>query len=85
MLLIGSKTNVLAYDVELNADMFDKEISDGVNCLKFGKMRGILDPLVVAGGDCSITGLNLEADDKFWTVTGDNVQAIEFVNWSNES
>ena len=85
MLFIGSKTNLLAYDVENNADIFDKEVADGVNCIQFGKMRGILDPLVIAGGDCSITGFNYEAEEKFWTVAGDNVQALEFVNWSSDS
>lgn len=46
-------------DVDNNSDIFDKEVADGVNCLKFGKMRGILEPLVISGGDCSITGFNL--------------------------
>lgn len=33
MLFIGSKTNLLAYDVENNSDIFDKEVADGVNCI----------------------------------------------------
>ena len=60
-------------DIENNTDVFDHEVSDGLNCLAFGHMMGIKCPLIVAGGDCSITGFDLEAEEQFWTVTGDNV------------
>ena len=33
ILFIGSKTNLLAYDVEYNSDLFDFELQDGLNCL----------------------------------------------------
>jgi len=48
-------------------------VADGVNCIFFGRVRGIIEPLVLVGGDCSITGFNLQGEEKFWTVTGDNV------------
>ena len=75
---------LFAIDVENNSDIFDHEVSDGLNCLAFGTMKGINCPLVVAGGDCSITGFDLEAEEMFWTVTGDNARSMEFMNWSNE-
>lgn len=31
ILLIGSKTNLLAYDINENSDVFDKEVQDGIN------------------------------------------------------
>ena len=82
-LFIGSQTNLLVYDVDQNADIFDYEIPDGLNCLCFGKMRGIPDPLIVAGGDCSLTGFDMNAEEKFWTVTGDNARAMQFMPWTN--
>ena len=82
-LFIGSQTNLLVYDIETNADIFDYEVADGLNCLAFGKMRGIKEPLVVAGGDCSITGFDMHAEEKFWTVTGDNARAMKFMPWTN--
>lgn len=46
--------------MENNRDIFDKEVSDGVNCLSFGKFADpIGQPLIVAGGNCSITGFDL--------------------------
>ena len=83
LLFIGSQTNLLVYDVEQNSDVFDYEIADGLNCLCFGRMRGIKEPLVVAGGDCSITGFDMSAEEKFWTVTGDNCRTMKFLPWTN--
>lgn len=50
--------------------------------MTFGKMRGIKEPLIVAGGDCSITGFDLHAEEKFWTVTGDNARTMKFMPWT---
>lgn len=52
--------------------------------MAFGKITDIDEPLVMAGGNCSITGLDLEAEDKFWTVTGDNCGAIAFADWDSD-
>ena len=46
-------------------------------------MRGIKEPLVVAGGDCSITGFDMSAEERFWTVTGDNARAMKFLPWTS--
>ncbi len=49
-------------------------MADGVNCLSFGTFPTIGGvPLVVVGGNCSITGFDINSDERFWTVTGDNV------------
>lgn len=83
LLFIGSETNLLAYDLEYNSDVFDHEVPDGLSCLKFGEIQGVKGPVIIVGGDCSITGLDQEANDKFWTVTGDVVTSMELLNWSN--
>jgi Bardet-Biedl syndrome 2 protein len=72
LLFIGSRTNLLAYDVNNNADLFDYEVADGLNCIKCCTIEGIEERLVLAGGNCSITGLDRDAEERFWTVTGDN-------------
>ena len=38
LLFIGSETNVLAYDLEYNSDVFDHEVPDGLSCLKFDEI-----------------------------------------------
>ena len=84
MLFIGTRTNLLAYDVENNKDIFDKEVSDGVNCLAFGTFSTVGEALIVSGGNCSITGFDIAADERFWTVTGDNASSIQFMDWDED-
>jgi Bardet-Biedl syndrome 2 protein len=78
ILLVGTHTNLLAYAVEANSDIFYKEVPDGVNALAFGNIPPTLAPLAVVGGNCSIQGFDAEGNELFWTVTGDNVSALAF-------
>lgn len=85
-LLIGTPTNLLAYDVERNADVFHKDVPDGVNALVVGQL-GIGEeenlPLAIVGGNCSIQGFDYEGNDPFWTVTGDNVSSLDLIDYHN--
>jgi Bardet-Biedl syndrome 2 protein len=40
--------------------------------------------LVVVGGNCSITGLDKNSEERYWTVTGDNAQSMAFVDWDED-
>lgn len=41
LLFVGSRTNLLAYDVEENTDVFDIEVPDGVLTLEFNPVSSI--------------------------------------------
>ena len=84
ILFVGSRTNLIAYDVNNNADLFDHEMADGLNCLSFGQIEGVDDKLIMAGGNCSITGLDSQAEERFWTVTSDNAQTLTFIDWDED-
>jgi len=84
ILFVGSRTNLIAYDVNNNADLFDHEMADGLNCLSFGSIEGVDEKLIMAGGNCSITGLDATAEERFWTVTGDNAQTLTFIDWDED-
>lgn len=79
-------------DVENNRDLFDKEVTDGINCLAFGCFPPDVSldpeakpcPIVVAGGNCSLNGYDAVGDEQFWTVTGDNVAALTFLDWDGD-
>ena len=75
-LMVGTQTNLLAYNVDSNSDLFYKEVQDGINTMAFGKVGAIDVPLTVVGGNCSIQGFDAEGAELFWTVTGDNVTAL---------
>lgn len=79
VLFVGTQSNLLAYDVERNADVFFCDVQDGVNCLCVGSLGSSSKKMVVAGGNCSILGFDGSGSECFWTVTGDNVSALAFV------
>ena len=80
ILLVGTQTNLLAYDVEQNKDVFYREVPDGINSMTFGKVGSIEDQLAIVGGNCSIQGFDADGNELFWTVTGDNVTAMALID-----
>ncbi|KAL1131419.1 hypothetical protein AAG570_011036 [Ranatra chinensis] len=80
VLLIGTQTTLLAYDVENNTDLFYKEVPDGVNAIVVGRLGQWECPLAVVGGNCSLQGFDWRGDDPFWTVTGDRVRSLALLD-----
>eukprot|EP00927_Polykrikos_kofoidii_P040248 TRINITY_DN34443_c0_g1_i1.p1 TRINITY_DN34443_c0_g1~~TRINITY_DN34443_c0_g1_i1.p1 ORF type:complete len:727 (+),score=158.55 TRINITY_DN34443_c0_g1_i1:257-2437(+) len=84
VLMIGTQTSLNVYDVEENADLFFKEVHDGVNVIAFGVLPNFDSPACVVGGNCSIQAFDHEGHDFFWTVTGDNVSALSFCDVNDD-
>ncbi|CAH1786241.1 unnamed protein product [Owenia fusiformis] len=84
LLAVGTQTNVLAYDVNKNSDVFYKDTPDGANSIVLGTLGSIDSPLAIVGGNCSIMGYDIEGEDKFWTVTGDNVCSLALVDFNGD-
>ncbi|KAG2486168.1 hypothetical protein HYH03_015132 [Edaphochlamys debaryana] len=78
VLLVGTSANLQAYDVELNRDLFYKDVQDGVNAALVGPYASFDQQLAIVGGNCSIQGYSADGSEVFWTVTGDNVAALAF-------
>ncbi|KAM9753890.1 BBSome complex member BBS2 isoform 1-T2 [Menidia menidia] len=83
-LLVGSQTNLLAYDVHDNADLFYREVTDGANAIVLGKLGDISSPLAIIGGNCALQGFDYEGNDHFWTVTGDNVRSLVLCDFTGD-
>ncbi|XP_059059038.1 Bardet-Biedl syndrome 2 protein homolog [Achroia grisella] len=73
MLLIGSPTQILAYDVNENTDLFFKEAPDGVNVIITGNFAKYNETLVIVGGNSSVQGLDGQGNELFWNVVGGKV------------
>jgi Bardet-Biedl syndrome 2 protein len=84
LLFIGTDTDLMAYDVMRNADLFYCETPDGCNTLVIGQESANSQPLIVTGGNCSILGFDLEGNEKLWTVTSDNVSCLCFADIDND-
>merc|ERR1719424_123199 len=76
--MVGTQTSLMVYDVEENADLFFKEVHDGVNVIAFGYLAAADVQACVVGGNCSILAFDHEGNELYWTVTGDNVSALSF-------
>ena len=46
--------------------------------MRIGKKPVSEDPVLFVGGNCSLQGFDVQGNEVFWTVSGDNVQAIAF-------
>ncbi|ELW66176.1 Bardet-Biedl syndrome 2 protein [Tupaia chinensis] len=83
-LLVGTQTNLLAYDVYNNSDLFYREVADGANAIVLGTLGDIPSPLAIIGGNCALQGFDHEGDDLFWTVTGDNVHSLALCDFDSD-
>ncbi|XP_014849002.1 PREDICTED: Bardet-Biedl syndrome 2 protein [Poecilia mexicana] len=83
-LLVGSQTNLLAYDVHDNTDVFYRDVADGANAIVLGKLGDISSPLAIIGGNCALQGFDYEGNDHFWTVTGDNVRSLVLFDFTGD-
>mmetsp|Transcript_123238 Transcript_123238/g.299352 ORF Transcript_123238/g.299352 Transcript_123238/m.299352 type:complete len:716 (+) Transcript_123238:125-2272(+) len=84
VLMVGTPTSLMVYDVEENADLFFKEVHDGVHVITFGNLTAVNTPVCVVGGNCSIQAFDHEGTELFWTVTGDNVSALAFCDVNDD-
>jgi len=74
--MIGSSTNLLVYDCLNNSDVFEKEVNDGLSSIAICSSECLPEvgqPVVIVGGNCSLTGFDYDGEERFWTVSGDNV------------
>ncbi|VVC93287.1 unnamed protein product, partial [Leptidea sinapis] len=65
-----------AYDVHDNADIFFKEIADGVNVISVSTFGKNNDMLVIVGGNSSVMALNCHGEEVFWNVVSGKVTAV---------
>ncbi|XP_060248191.1 Bardet-Biedl syndrome 2 protein [Meriones unguiculatus] len=83
-LLVGTQTNLLAYDIYNNSDLFYREATDGANAIVLGTLGDIAPPLAIIGGNCALQGFDHEGNDLFWTVTGDNVHSLALCDFDGD-
>ncbi|EZA50631.1 hypothetical protein DMN91_003536 [Ooceraea biroi] len=84
ILLVGTISHVLAYHIEDNADVFYKEMSDGANCMIVAKVGWVPNYVVVVGGNCSVTLLDAQGTEIFWTVMGGIVTSLAVFDFDGD-
>ena len=76
VLLVGTATDLLAYDVDDNKDRFHVDVGDGVSALACGSTGAMSAPMAIIGGGSSVQGFDAYGEEVFWTVAGDRVGAV---------
>ncbi|CAF0786537.1 unnamed protein product [Adineta ricciae] len=84
LLVVGTSSNITAYDIDRNVDLFFKETPDGANAITIGKWGELPEQLAIVGGNCSIHGFNKKSEDVLWTVTGDNVSSLALLDFNGD-
>ncbi|KAH3765972.1 DNA topoisomerase 1 [Pelomyxa schiedti] len=84
VLLVGTPSNLLAFDVERNQDIFFKEVDDGVNVICMGTLGESNVQQAIVGGNCNIQGFDGTGEEQFFTVTGDNVTSMGVLDFNSD-
>ncbi|CAF0848460.1 unnamed protein product [Rotaria sp. Silwood1] len=84
LLVVGTSTNIVAYDIDRNVDIFFKENPDGAHAITIGHWGELPEQLAIVGGNCSIHGFNKKCEDVLWTVTGDNVSSLALLDFNSD-
>nr|XP_003703550.1 PREDICTED: Bardet-Biedl syndrome 2 protein homolog isoform X2 [Megachile rotundata] len=85
ILLIGTITHVLAFHVEDNSDIFYKEMSDGAKCIIIGRLSWLSNHVAIVGGNCSVTILDSQGTEVFWTVVGGMVSSLAVFDFNGDN
>lgn len=81
--VLGSQTNIQAYNVDKNSDAFFKDSQEAVTAMAFGKTNSSSEKLTFVGGNCSVLGFDGAGTERFWTVTSDVVTSLATLKWKN--
>lgn len=78
LLVVGTPTSLVVYDVYLAADVFFRESPDAVSCVAVGPIVADDDETaeLIVGGNGSIQGIDFEGKERLWVATGDRVTTI---------
>lgn len=59
-------------------------MSDGARCMIIGKLGWLPNNVAIVGGDCSITILDSQGTELFWTVVGGIVSSLATFDFNGD-
>lgn len=59
-------------------------MSDGANCMIVAKVGWVSDQVVIVGGNCSVTFLDIHGTEIFWTVMGGIVTSLAVFDFDGD-
>ncbi|XP_062545338.1 Bardet-Biedl syndrome 2 protein homolog [Armigeres subalbatus] len=76
ILVIGSSSHLLAYHVDENYNLFQRDFPEGVRSLLIGSLGGYAGNTLIVGGNAIIKGFNSEGTEILWLITAGAVNAL---------
>jgi len=79
LLVVGSSSSIIAFDVNSNCGVFFADVPEGAGAIAFGALpgSGVDEPLIFVGGTSSLQGFDEKGQERFWTVIGGSVAALD--------
>ena len=74
----------MCYDLNSNKTLFDRDIMEGVYCMVYGQYSSYPEPICICGGSYNIIGIDINGEDKFWTVLGGNAVCLKLNDINND-
>ena len=74
----------MCYDLNQNKTLFDRDIMEGVYCMIYGQYSSYPEPICICGGSYNIIGIDINGEDKFWTVLGGNAICLKLNDINND-
>ena len=74
----------MCYDLNQNKTLFDRDIMEGVYCMVYGQYSSYPEPICICGGSYNIIGIDINGEDKFWTVLGGNAICLKLNDINND-
>lgn len=59
-------------------------MSDGANCIIVAKVGWLLNQVAIVGGNCSVTVLDAQGTEIFWTVMGGVVTSLSVFDFDGD-
>ncbi|XP_055599661.1 Bardet-Biedl syndrome 2 protein homolog [Uranotaenia lowii] len=76
VLVIGSSTHFLAYHVDENYNLFQRDFHEGVRTMLIGTFGNFAGQTLIVGGNAVVKGFDFEGNEILWLITAGGVNAL---------
>ncbi|XP_058060313.1 Bardet-Biedl syndrome 2 protein homolog [Anopheles bellator] len=80
ILVIGSPSHVLAYHVDENCNMFQRDFHEGVRSATIGSYAGRPGNTLIVGGNAVVRGYDQDGNEVFWLITAGSVVSVLLID-----
>uniref|UniRef100_A0A7E4W0P8 Bardet-Biedl syndrome 2 protein homolog n=1 Tax=Panagrellus redivivus TaxID=6233 RepID=A0A7E4W0P8_PANRE len=84
VVVIGTTSSLLCYDVYRNKTVFHRQMPEGIRDIQFGCIDDNQTPCIIVACGSTIWGIDAFGSDVFWTALGDDINALAICDVDND-